>query len=476
MNNDTWTTTQSGSATVIADSRYAESLARALTEPPDDSGEHGHVGGRGPVRRVELSDGVVAVVRRFRRGGVVRHFLRDAYLLHNRPLQEWEATKRIAAMGLPIAQPLGVMWRGSGPIYRGSIATACVYGPTLLEELKKGNIREEQLVAVGETIARFHDCCVYHADLNAANIILSPTGTAIIDWDRSEIRDRPSPNRATRNLNRLLRSLQKHGCPGAFKAIVHGYTAGYESQVDGPLHTWSNVSPAPLNFAAMVGTDGEVIKSSMKAISRRVDSYYVKHTPLSVSSIARCMAKPGHFRMNFDAALRMKRAGIATPVPVVYAERRIGPLVTQQAIATEWADGVVNVEEFARSLVGDNADDEAIAGYLSRLASAVQSLAACGIHHADLSGKNVLTGDGSSFIFVDLDSVRAGFGMDEADMFKRDVQLYDSFCDFWGPEILDPFIAGIHEPDVLPAGWVDRVREGQARRRARVEAIWAQKG
>ena len=59
---------------------------------------------------------------------------------------------------------------------------------------------------------------------------------------------------------------------------------------------------------------------------------------------------------------------------------------------------------------------------------------------------------------------------------KNHVQLYDSFCDLWGDHLLELFIG-----HMLPSGtdlgpWMVKVRQSQAERRARIEAIWRGQG
>jgi 3-deoxy-D-manno-octulosonic acid kinase len=63
---------------------------------------------------------------------------------------------------------------------------------------------------VGAEIARFHAHGVYHADLNAHNILLTDASVWLIDFDRGELRH---PARAWQqaNLARLKRSLLKIG-------------------------------------------------------------------------------------------------------------------------------------------------------------------------------------------------------------------------------------------------------------------------
>ena len=73
---------------------------------------------------------------------------------------------------------------------------------------------------VGACIRRFHDRGVYHADLNARNILLGNEGASeagkiyLIDFDNGHIRCEPNDDGQgwkAANLARLLRSLNKFG-------------------------------------------------------------------------------------------------------------------------------------------------------------------------------------------------------------------------------------------------------------------------
>jgi hypothetical protein len=56
------------------------------------------------------------------------------------------------------------------------------------------------------------------------------------------------------------------------------------------------------------------------------------------------------------------------------------------------------------------------------------------------------------------------------------VQLYDSFCDILGDDLLEPFLAQMLPEDLDYAAWSKDVRRGQAARRQRQIAIWRKQG
>jgi tRNA A-37 threonylcarbamoyl transferase component Bud32 len=94
----------------------------------------------------------------------------------------------------------------SGLSYRGDIITVRLEaGP--LSALAKTR-RDLPWEAIGACIRRFHEQGVYHADLNAHNILLDAQDRPhLIDFDRGQLR--PSGDWQRRNLARLRRSLLK---------------------------------------------------------------------------------------------------------------------------------------------------------------------------------------------------------------------------------------------------------------------------
>lgn len=63
---------------------------------------------------------------------------------------------------------------------------------------------------VGALVARFHRAGIWHADLNAHNVLVTPDGLYLIDFDRGRLRT-PATAWQQANLQRLRRSLLKIG-------------------------------------------------------------------------------------------------------------------------------------------------------------------------------------------------------------------------------------------------------------------------
>lgn len=160
-------------------------------------------------------DGLDLVLRHYQRGGFVRHFIRDLYVGRNlqntRMWREFNLLLHLRTLGLPVPVPIAARCCKAGPfLYRGDLITQLLPSTkTLAQTLQNRSLSDNQWQQLGETLARFHYKGVYHADLNANNILLDDQGQFfLIDFDRGEIRE-PAVGWQQNNLDRLLRSLRK---------------------------------------------------------------------------------------------------------------------------------------------------------------------------------------------------------------------------------------------------------------------------
>jgi len=165
------------------------------------------------------------VLRHYRRGGLIRHISKAHYfffgLQKTRAMREFDLLLFLQAEGLPASLPYASRVLPKGLLYMASLVTYRLPGKTLAELLlADGSLSPEPAVEerlwrnVGELIARFHLAGVYHADLNAHNIMLDEEGTiSLLDFDRGRIRALPEdPSIAgwcLDNMRRLERSLNK---------------------------------------------------------------------------------------------------------------------------------------------------------------------------------------------------------------------------------------------------------------------------
>lgn len=167
------------------------------------------VGGRQAAWYVSRPGLGAAVLRHYRRGGLVARISLDRYLwtgaARTRSFAEFDILDFLYQKGLPVPRPLAAAyWRG-GLRYRAAIVTELIPGArTLARSLD--DCRPE---VVAQAIHAMHEAGVWHADLNAFNILIDAVGKAwLIDFDRGR-RCVVDAARRRDNLLRLRRSLSK---------------------------------------------------------------------------------------------------------------------------------------------------------------------------------------------------------------------------------------------------------------------------
>jgi 3-deoxy-D-manno-octulosonic acid kinase len=200
--------------------------------------------GRGGAYRIELPGGRRAVVRPYRRGGILGPLWRDRYvaLPHlgrpTRPLRELAVTVAARARGVPVPEVLAARIEGCG-IYRGTLVTAELEAMepliTVLRAERDEHERSRFAASAGVGVALMHRAALYHADLNLWNILVRPGApdhpAAIIDLDRAWLADGGLPAAArARNLERFARSRKKldPDCQVMTEAVVAAFAAAYE--------------------------------------------------------------------------------------------------------------------------------------------------------------------------------------------------------------------------------------------------------
>lgn len=165
--------------------------------------------------------GQALVLRHYRRGGLVQRLSKRHYLYtglqRTRAMREFDMLAELCRQQLPVSRPYACRVVRQGPFYQASLVTHWLPGRTLAESLSAGTAQAPLMATwlkLGELIARLHAAGVYHADLNAHNIMLDgDESVSLIDFDRARIRPVPAGDPASdwcrANIERLQRSLLK---------------------------------------------------------------------------------------------------------------------------------------------------------------------------------------------------------------------------------------------------------------------------
>ncbi len=198
--------------------------------------------GRGRALAVETPAGP-AVLRRYRRGGMVARFNRQRYLYtgleSSRGFREWRLLRAMYRAGLPVPIPLAASCERRAGWYTAGLLTGRLEGTrTLADRLLADGPDGADWSQVGRTLRRFHDFGVEHADLNARNILLDPAGRVyLLDFDRGR---RVAPKVVWRQgqLRRLRRSLEKFAgsLEPHWRRLMKGYLEHNEPEL--PADKW----------------------------------------------------------------------------------------------------------------------------------------------------------------------------------------------------------------------------------------------
>jgi len=169
--------------------------------------------GRGTTVFVQLADQEY-VLRHYRRGGMIARLVADRYfwtgLSQTRVWREWRLLAELWKRELPVPQPVAARVQRHGLFYRADILMCKIpHTQTLADSLMNTALEVALWEKLGQTLSEFHKQGVYHADLNARNILLDEKGTFhLIDFDQGYFRKTEKAwQQAT--ILRLKRSLDK---------------------------------------------------------------------------------------------------------------------------------------------------------------------------------------------------------------------------------------------------------------------------
>lgn len=202
----------------LAPGDFTPPAARACAASASDTAsaravEHLATGsGRGQATLVQAEQGAY-VLRHYRRGGLVARFSDDRFarepVHRGRAMREFALLRLMQAWSLPVPAPAAARHRPRALSYSADIAVAWLPGTrNLVQCLREARPAPAAWLAIGNAIRQLHERQVFHADLNAHNLLLDTQGRAwVVDFDKCEVRAGDDWKAA--NLARLLRSLRK---------------------------------------------------------------------------------------------------------------------------------------------------------------------------------------------------------------------------------------------------------------------------
>lgn len=177
------------------------------------------------------------VLRHYRRGGLPGKLIADRYIhwptAKTRPWREFRIGARLHGDGLPVPRPVAACLHRHGLFDRFDLITEGIPGAVSLADAAiAGTAADADWHRVGAVIAQLHAAGVWHADLNARNLLRRDDGQwMVIDLDRARLRGGQAWQAG--NLQRLRRSLDKISgqhpgmtfCDTHWAALMAGYAA-----------------------------------------------------------------------------------------------------------------------------------------------------------------------------------------------------------------------------------------------------------
>jgi len=153
------------------------------------------------------------VLRHYYRGGLIAKITLDNFfysgIKNTRAFKEISLLQTMREMNLPVPKPIGGCVQRKGLFYTADLLMEKIAARDLVAKLQVGRLAEKIWTKIGKTIAEFHQKGIYHADLNAHNILLDEEDKIwLIDFDRCEQRALNS-SWQQQNLARLKRSFLK---------------------------------------------------------------------------------------------------------------------------------------------------------------------------------------------------------------------------------------------------------------------------
>lgn len=203
------------------DLRDALSPALFTAEYYQSQAQRVGVGGRNAAWFIPTPVGS-AVLRQYRRGGLIGRFNKSKYIFSSpektRSFQEFAIINYLHNAGLTVPKALAAIYQKKGLFCKMALITSLIEDTiplaVICQQLIDKEISAEQAAnyarVTAQKIRQMHDLDVWHADLNAYNILCVQTEVEVylIDFDKAQ-KIQLSDSQRQQNLARLQRSLLK---------------------------------------------------------------------------------------------------------------------------------------------------------------------------------------------------------------------------------------------------------------------------
>ena len=228
---------ENGNATLLIKNEYKEKLLRQGILSPEQLIENTpsipkHFKGRSflPSVLIQESNGERMVIKHCMRGGLISFLNKDIFWGKNRTFNEMIVNTKILQKGINTTEIIAALeHKVFGPLYKTYLFSRelpeCIDLITYFNGLKKKSpkqrFKEKKYLfqSIASKIVKMHSEGIYHSDLHLKNILIQQSDDGlpeiyIIDFDKTDIKEKLNPRQKAKNLLRFNRSIEKYKLRG----------------------------------------------------------------------------------------------------------------------------------------------------------------------------------------------------------------------------------------------------------------------
>ncbi len=201
---------------------HCRQLVHLFQQPSEP--EKSILGGRTSIMETFLEPIGDVIIKKYKRGGLVRFFNNETYLnLGNiRCKTEYQQMDHAYQLGIQVPKVVAYAYTG-GLFYKGWLITEKIQNQQTLASLSMTDLTRAQSASVAllTQISKLMDNHILHPDLHPGNVLVTDKDEVfIIDFDKATKHSGSRKKLASRYLKRWKRAVTKYNLPGILSGIL----------------------------------------------------------------------------------------------------------------------------------------------------------------------------------------------------------------------------------------------------------------